>query len=160
MSAHPPYPFSTNTHPHTHTFSSKLHGNSKNIQKQNKKRNVRSGTLAPPTNGHHYPNGKIYFAHWIPEWLDLNFMVPLIATVIVVAVGILVICVALSRRRMDDPRCGPKDVYCRFFLQLSSVLQYTKGNIKKISGKCCATTLKKTNAFFTQRFFSLVIIVF
>jgi hypothetical protein len=52
---------------------------------------------------------------WVPQWLDLNVMVPLIATVIVVAVGILVICVALTRRR-DDDRGGPKDVYCRFIV--------------------------------------------
>lgn len=70
------------------------------------------GTLAPPTDGGN--NGKTYLAHLIPEWFDLNFLVPMIATVIVVAVGILVICVAVSRRRIDDPRCGPKDVYCRF----------------------------------------------
>lgn len=49
----------------------------------------------------------------MPEWLDLNFMVPLIATVVVVAVGICVVCVALSRRRSDDMRGGQKDVYCR-----------------------------------------------
>ncbi|XP_041784501.1 Down syndrome cell adhesion molecule-like protein Dscam2 isoform X42 [Anopheles merus] len=57
---------------------------------------VQPGTIYPP---------------WIPHWIDLNVMVPLIATVIVVAVGVLVICVAISRRRDDDPRCGPKDVY-------------------------------------------------
>lgn len=72
-----------------------------------------AGTLAPPTDGAG-ANGKTYLAHLIPEWFDLNFLVPMIATVIVVAVGILVICVAVSRRRIDDPRCGPKDVYCRF----------------------------------------------
>lgn len=51
---------------------------------------------------------------WIPQWLDLNVMVPLIATIIVVTVGILVICVAFTRRRGDDLRNGPKDVYCMF----------------------------------------------
>lgn len=82
-----------------------------NVRMVWKKHNT--GTLAPPTDGSS-PNGKTYLAHLIPEWFDLNFLVPMIATVIVVAVGILVICVAVSRRRMDDPRCGPKDVYCRF----------------------------------------------
>lgn len=69
-----------------------------------------TGTLAPSIE---IRNGKKYLPPWIPEWLDLNFMVPLIATVIVVAVGILVICVAISRRRIDDSRGCPKDVYCR-----------------------------------------------
>lgn len=74
------------------------------------------GTLAPPIDGPNgrFGNGKITLAHLIPEWFDLNFLVPMIATLIVVAVGILVICVAVSRRRLEDPRCGPKDVYCRF----------------------------------------------
>ena len=58
---------------------------------------------------------RIRMPAWMPEWLDINFMVPLIATVIVVAVGILVICVALSRRRSDDFNGGQKDVYCRFY---------------------------------------------
>lgn len=49
-------------------------------------------------------------------------MVPLIATVIVVAVGILVICVALTRKRDVDHRGGPKDVYCRFTYGQSSNL--------------------------------------
>lgn len=71
------------------------------------------GTLAPPTDGV-AANGKTYLAHFIPEWFDLNFLVPMIATIIVVAVGILVVCFALSRRHSEDPRCGPKDVYCRF----------------------------------------------
>lgn len=38
------------------------------------------------------------FFPWLPEWLDLNIMVPVVATVIVIIVGIVVICVALSRR--------------------------------------------------------------
>lgn len=57
---------------------------------------------------------KIRLPVWIPEWLDLNFVVPLIATCIVVTVGILVVCIALSRRRVDGLRSGQKDVYCRF----------------------------------------------
>ncbi|XP_055694224.1 cell adhesion molecule Dscam2 isoform X11 [Lutzomyia longipalpis] len=70
---------------------------------------VTGGTISPPLGSDTRPGFKQYLP-WMPEWLDLNFMVPLIATVIVVAVGILVICVALSRRRLDD-RGGPKDVY-------------------------------------------------
>ncbi|XP_037024226.1 Down syndrome cell adhesion molecule-like protein Dscam2 isoform X29 [Bradysia coprophila] len=71
---------------------------------------VTGGTLAPPLNTA-VLNGKTYLPPWMPQWFDLNFMVPLIATIIVVFVGVLVICVALSRRRMEDPRGGPKDVY-------------------------------------------------
>ncbi|XP_035788173.1 Down syndrome cell adhesion molecule-like protein Dscam2 isoform X30 [Anopheles albimanus] len=69
---------------------------------------ITGGTVAPSF-GSVQP-GSMY-PPWIPHWIDLNVMVPLIATVIVVAVGVLVICVAISRRRDDDPRCGPKDVY-------------------------------------------------
>uniref|UniRef100_A0AAG5D198 Down syndrome cell adhesion molecule-like protein Dscam2 n=1 Tax=Anopheles atroparvus TaxID=41427 RepID=A0AAG5D198_ANOAO len=69
---------------------------------------ITGGTIAP--NFGSVQPGSMY-PPWIPHWIDLNVMVPLIATVIVVAVGVLVICVAISRRRDDDPRCGPKDVY-------------------------------------------------
>ncbi|XP_067628011.1 cell adhesion molecule Dscam1 isoform X11 [Eurosta solidaginis] len=74
---------------------------------------VTGGTIAPLEDGHGAGNlnTRIHLPAWMPEWLDLNFMVPLIATVIVVAVGILVVCVALSRRRVDDLRGGQKDVY-------------------------------------------------
>lgn len=74
------------------------------------------GTVAPLDDGRGSGNlhTRIRLPAWMPEWLDLNFMVPLIATVIVVFVGILVVCVALSRRRSDDLRGGQKDVYCRF----------------------------------------------
>lgn len=41
-------------------------------------------------------------------------MVPFMATVIVVAVGILVICVAYNRRRGSDSGRNSKDVYCMF----------------------------------------------
>ncbi|KAL9920274.1 Down syndrome cell adhesion molecule 1 isoform 6-T6 [Glossina fuscipes fuscipes] len=74
---------------------------------------VTGGTIAPLDDGRGSGNlhTRIRLPAWMPEWLDLNFMVPLIATVIVVAVGILVVCVALSRRRADDLRGGQKDVY-------------------------------------------------
>lgn len=35
---------------------------------------------------------------WLPAWLDVNVVVPVGATVVVIIVGIVVICVALSRR--------------------------------------------------------------
>ncbi|KRF98078.1 uncharacterized protein Dwil_GK22019, isoform AO [Drosophila willistoni] len=74
---------------------------------------VTGGTLAPLDggSGHGNVHARIPLPAWMPEWLDLNFMVPLIATVVVVAVGICVVCVALSRRRADDMRGGQKDVY-------------------------------------------------
>lgn len=51
--------------------------------------------------------------------MDLNVMVPFIATVIVLAVGILVICVAYNRRRgPDSGRGNSKDVYCMCQIQL------------------------------------------
>ncbi|XP_053683718.1 cell adhesion molecule Dscam2 [Sabethes cyaneus] len=69
---------------------------------------ITGGTIAPNLSS---IQPGVAYPPWIPHWIDLNVMVPLIATVIVVAVGVLVICVAISRRRDDDPRCGPKDVY-------------------------------------------------
>ncbi|KQS70968.1 LOW QUALITY PROTEIN: uncharacterized protein Dere_GG10759 [Drosophila erecta] len=74
---------------------------------------VTGGTIAPLDDGTSHGNvhTRIRLPAWMPEWLDLNFMVPLIATVVVVAVGICVVCVALSRRRADDLRGGQKDVY-------------------------------------------------
>lgn len=67
-----------------------------------------------------------HYIPWVPEWLDLNVMVPLIATVIVVAVGILVVCFAITiiRRRSDYPRGGPKDVYCRFHLIYGFIITF------------------------------------
>ena len=42
------------------------------------------------------------FPH-IPEWLqDLNLLVPTIATLVVILVGMVVVCVALSRRGRDS----------------------------------------------------------
>lgn len=53
------------------------------------------GTIAPPEQDHTSVNQ--YFP-WLPEWLDLNIVVPIGATVVVIIVGVLVICVAISRR--------------------------------------------------------------
>lgn len=75
---------------------------------------ARAGTLAPPFNSIHRfdSNGHpIYLPPWMSDWLNLNFMVPMIAMIVIV-VGILVICIAITRRR-GDMRNGPKDVYCR-----------------------------------------------
>ena len=42
----------------------------------------------------------------LPDWIDLNIIVPVSATIIVVCVGILVVCVALSRRK-QPPLMNP-----------------------------------------------------
>lgn len=55
---------------------------------------VFSGTIAPVRDA---PDVKMLFP-WLPEWVDLNIAVPIAATVVVVVVGIVTICVALSRR--------------------------------------------------------------
>lgn len=73
------------------------------------------GTLAPPLNSiHRFDNNghPIYLPPWMSDWLNLNVMVPMIAFIVII-VGILVICIALTRRRVDM-RNGQKDVYCRF----------------------------------------------
>lgn len=52
------------------------------------------GTVAP---ARETPDAKLLFP-WLPDWIDLNIVVPIVATVTVIFVGIIVICVALSRR--------------------------------------------------------------
>ncbi|XP_026825572.1 Down syndrome cell adhesion molecule-like protein Dscam2 isoform X16 [Ooceraea biroi] len=62
---------------------------------------VTGGTIAPPVrnggNGDNTADVRRYFP-WLPSWLDVNVVVPVGATVVVIIVGIVVICVALSRR--------------------------------------------------------------
>ncbi|XP_057660491.1 cell adhesion molecule Dscam2 isoform X12 [Diorhabda carinulata] len=55
---------------------------------------VTGGTIAPARD---MPTMKLLFP-WIPDWVDWNIAVPVAATVVVVVVGIVVICVALSRK--------------------------------------------------------------
>lgn len=52
------------------------------------------GTIAPARD---LPDMRMLFP-WIPEWVDWNIAVPVAATVVVVVVGIVVVCVALSRK--------------------------------------------------------------
>ncbi|KAK9880038.1 hypothetical protein WA026_008552 [Henosepilachna vigintioctopunctata] len=52
------------------------------------------GTIAPVRDS---PTIKLLFP-WIPEWVDWNIAVPVATTIVVVVVGIVVVCVALSRR--------------------------------------------------------------
>lgn len=61
---------------------------------------LRTGTIAPPVRNSGNDNTtdvRRYFP-WLPSWLDVNVVVPVGATVVVIIVGIVVICVALSRR--------------------------------------------------------------
>ncbi|XP_076672525.1 Down syndrome cell adhesion molecule 1 isoform X29 [Andrena cerasifolii] len=60
---------------------------------------VTGGTIAPPVSkgGNDNTDVRRYFP-WLPSWLDVNVVVPVGATVVVIIVGIVVICVALSRR--------------------------------------------------------------
>ncbi|XP_076297112.1 Down syndrome cell adhesion molecule 1 isoform X30 [Lasioglossum baleicum] len=60
---------------------------------------VTGGTIAPPVRngGNDNTDVRRYFP-WLPGWLDVNVVVPVGATVVVIIVGIVVICVALSRR--------------------------------------------------------------
>lgn len=80
-------------------------------------------------------------------------MVPLIATIIVVFVGVLVICVALSRRRMDDPRGGPKDVYCRFHSShLMVFITYTHKIFRlKVASEINGASTNTNQIFFDQK---------
>ncbi|XP_047359041.1 Down syndrome cell adhesion molecule-like protein Dscam2 isoform X6 [Vespa velutina] len=60
---------------------------------------VTGGTIAPPVRNDDNKNTDVrrYFP-WLPSWLDVNVVVPVGATIVVIIVGIVVICVALSRR--------------------------------------------------------------
>ncbi|XP_060529778.1 cell adhesion molecule Dscam2 isoform X32 [Cylas formicarius] len=55
---------------------------------------VTGGTIAPARD---LPGVKMLFP-WIPDWVEWNIAVPVAATVVVVVVGIVVVCVALSRK--------------------------------------------------------------
>ncbi|XP_071567225.1 Down syndrome cell adhesion molecule 1 isoform X16 [Temnothorax nylanderi] len=60
---------------------------------------VTGGTIAPPVrNGNENSADVRRYFPWLPSWLDVNVVVPVGATVVVIIVGIVVICVALSRR--------------------------------------------------------------
>ncbi|KAF7271145.1 hypothetical protein GWI33_015951 [Rhynchophorus ferrugineus] len=55
---------------------------------------VTGGTIAPARD---LPGVRMLFP-WIPDWVEWNIAVPVAATVVVVVVGIVVVCVALSRK--------------------------------------------------------------
>ncbi|KYN03354.1 hypothetical protein ALC62_05746 [Cyphomyrmex costatus] len=72
---------------------------------------VTGGTIAPPIrNGGNDNTADVrrYFP-WLPSWLDVNVVVPVGATVVVIIVGIVVICVALSRRTRGPEQTRLRD---------------------------------------------------
>lgn len=87
------------------------------IIKKNRARSTndrKQAKLAPPVNSIHRFGGNgtpIYLPPWMSEYMNLTFVVPTIAFLVII-VGLLVICIALTKRR-TDLRNGPKDVYCR-----------------------------------------------
>jgi len=60
-----------------------------------------AGTIAPPFGGKANSDDGNASSRFpgLPDWLDLDVIVPVVATVIVVCVGILVVCVAITRKR-------------------------------------------------------------
>jgi len=74
---------------------------------------VNGDTLGKPFGGGpHDAEGKLA-GLGLPSWLDLDIIVPVSATVIVVCVGILVVCVAMSRRKAP-PLMNPEE-YAQFY---------------------------------------------
>ncbi|XP_073989855.1 Down syndrome cell adhesion molecule 1 isoform X9 [Rhodnius prolixus] len=67
---------------------------------------ITGGTVSPPKRG--ISDVHQYFP-WIPKWIDLNIVVPVCATIIVIFVGIIVICVALARRSRGLPPTRLRD---------------------------------------------------
>ncbi|XP_071050253.1 cell adhesion molecule Dscam1 isoform X5 [Onthophagus taurus] len=65
------------------------------------------GTIAPIRET---PDVRILF-QWLPEWVDLNIAVPICATIIVILVGVVVICVALTRRNQGPTQTRLRSDY-------------------------------------------------
>lgn len=61
---------------------------------------VVAGTVPPIKT---FPDAKLLFP-WLPDWVDLNVMVPVAATLTVFVVGVIVVCVALSRTSRGLPQ--------------------------------------------------------
>lgn len=96
-----------------------------------------SGTIAPPIRGgiptvHH-------FFPWIPEWVDLNIVVPVGATIIVIFVGIIVICVAFARRTRGPEQTRLRGDICNVELHHSShsIVIIIKFNSPKLMQLMC-----------------------
>ncbi|KAI5751952.1 hypothetical protein M8J77_012420 [Diaphorina citri] len=58
---------------------------------------ITGGTIMPPFKTSDFSP----YLPWVPGWIDWNAVVPIGATVIVVFVGLLVVCFAVSRRKGD-----------------------------------------------------------
>ncbi len=62
-----------------------------------------SGTIAPPFGKESEADGGLGGSGGafpgLPSWLDLDVVVPVVATVIVICVGVLVVCVAVTRKK-------------------------------------------------------------
>ncbi|CAH1122837.1 unnamed protein product [Ceutorhynchus assimilis] len=56
---------------------------------------VTGGTIAPARD---LPGSVRMLFPWVPDWVEWNIAVPVAATVVVVVVGIVVVCVALTRK--------------------------------------------------------------
>lgn len=67
----------------------------KNSQNKGLSSFVLSGTIAPPENDSPVVNEMF---PWLPDWANLNILVPIAATIVVIFVGCVVICVAVSRK--------------------------------------------------------------
>ncbi|KAI4460599.1 basigin related [Holotrichia oblita] len=63
-----------------------------------------------PTTDEGIPDVRMLFP-WLPEWVDLNIAVPVAATIIVVLVGIVVVCVALTRRNQGPTQTRLRSDY-------------------------------------------------
>ena len=59
---------------------------------------------------------------WLPTWLDLEIIVPVGATIVVLCVGVLVICVALTRRK--QPQMTPGGKHCFGILYANTRIDY------------------------------------
>ncbi|XP_031772559.1 Down syndrome cell adhesion molecule-like protein Dscam2 isoform X15 [Apis florea] len=71
---------------------------------------VTGGTIAPPVrNGDNDSTDVRRYFPWLPGWLDVNVVVPVGATIVVIIVGIVVICVALSRRTRGPEQTRLRD---------------------------------------------------
>nr|XP_024214159.1 Down syndrome cell adhesion molecule-like protein Dscam2 isoform X8 [Halyomorpha halys] len=68
---------------------------------------ITGGTVPPPKRG--LPMDVHQYFPWIPKWIDLNIVVPVSATIVVIFVGIIVICVAVARRSRGPPQTRLRD---------------------------------------------------
>lgn len=59
---------------------------------------------------------------WLKAWLEPEVLVPILATIVVLIVGIVVICVTLARRHQPQRLRGQKDVYCMYTVAWQSQL--------------------------------------